>query len=116
MDGKQFYQSVVSHPDLEWRGVKAYEDARKDEVFICSKTTGRKYSIRIAAINDVNWEDLERVLIEGRDPFIMRHVTRIVGYYSNLANWNSSKIAELKDRQKGNYTFPEVNTVSVAAD
>jgi len=31
------------------------------------------------------------------------HMTRIVGYYSQVHNWNKSKLGELKDRQKGNY-------------
>ena len=30
-------------------------------------------------------------------------ITRIVGYYSRIDNWNKSKIGELKDRQKGAY-------------
>ncbi|MCK4905321.1 anaerobic ribonucleoside-triphosphate reductase [bacterium] len=30
-------------------------------------------------------------------------VTRIVGYFSRVNNWNKSKIGELKDRKKGNY-------------
>lgn len=30
-------------------------------------------------------------------------VTRIVGYYSRISNWNKSKIGELQDRHKGNY-------------
>lgn len=30
-------------------------------------------------------------------------VTRIVGYYSRVSNWNASKIGELTDRRKGNY-------------
>ena len=30
-------------------------------------------------------------------------VTRIVGYYSKIKNWNKNKIGELKDRQSGNY-------------
>lgn len=30
-------------------------------------------------------------------------VTRIVGYFSRIQNWNNSKIGELKDRHKGNY-------------
>ena len=30
-------------------------------------------------------------------------ITRIVGYLSRVNNWNSSKIAELRDRRKGNY-------------
>ena len=30
-------------------------------------------------------------------------LTRIVGYFSDISQWNRSKIAELKDRRKGNY-------------
>ncbi|MBU0533379.1 MAG: anaerobic ribonucleoside-triphosphate reductase [Candidatus Omnitrophica bacterium] len=30
-------------------------------------------------------------------------ITRIVGYFSRVNNWNKSKIGELKDRKKGNY-------------
>lgn len=31
------------------------------------------------------------------------HVTRIVGYFSRVENWNKSKIGEYNDRKKGNY-------------
>jgi ribonucleoside-triphosphate reductase len=31
-------------------------------------------------------------------------MTRVVGYFSRVHNWNKSKIAELRDRQKGNYS------------
>jgi len=30
-------------------------------------------------------------------------ISRVVGYFSRIDNWNKSKIAELKDRQIGNY-------------
>jgi anaerobic ribonucleoside-triphosphate reductase len=30
-------------------------------------------------------------------------ITRVVGYYSRVDNWNPSKLGELKDRQKGDY-------------
>lgn len=36
-------------------------------------------------------------------------ITRIVGYYSRITNWNKSKIGELKDRHKGNYFLEEKN-------
>jgi ribonucleoside-triphosphate reductase len=36
-------------------------------------------------------------------------VTRIVGYYSRIPNWNKSKIGELKDRHKGNYSVEGSN-------
>ena len=32
-------------------------------------------------------------------------ITRIVGYFSRVNNWNRSKLGELKDRQKGNYAI-----------
>ena len=30
-------------------------------------------------------------------------VSRVVGYYSKIENWNTGKKVEFKDRQKGNY-------------
>jgi anaerobic ribonucleoside-triphosphate reductase len=30
-------------------------------------------------------------------------MSRVVGYFSKIDNWNGSKKAELKDRQKGDY-------------
>ena len=35
-------------------------------------------------------------------------MSRVVGYYSIIENWNSSKQAEFKDRQKGFYKFDEM--------
>ncbi len=31
-------------------------------------------------------------------------MTRVVGYFSRIPNWNKSKIGELKDRHRGNYS------------
>jgi len=36
-------------------------------------------------------------------------VTRVVGYYSRVNNWNKSKVGELKDREKGNYAVNSIN-------
>ena len=30
-------------------------------------------------------------------------ISRVVGYFSKIDNWNPSKTAEFRDRQKGNY-------------
>lgn len=35
-------------------------------------------------------------------------ITRIVGYYSRTSNWNKSKIGELKDRRRGDYSVKRV--------
>lgn len=34
-------------------------------------------------------------------------ISRVVGYYSVIDNWNKSKQAELKRRQEGNYWHTE---------
>jgi len=36
-------------------------------------------------------------------------VTRIVGYFSRVANWNKSKLGELKDRHRGNYSVASLS-------
>ncbi len=36
-------------------------------------------------------------------PIVCEGVTRIVGYYSRVQNWNKSKVGELRDRQEGLY-------------
>ena len=46
-------------------------------------------------------------------------VSRIVGYFSRITNWNKSKLGELKDRHRGNYSvaasFPAAAPVAPAA-
>ncbi len=39
-------------------------------------------------------------------------VTRIVGYFSRINNWNKSKIGELNDRHKGDYSVGRSNPAS----
>jgi len=48
---------------------------------------------------------LREVLDGKREPNIMKHFTRIIGYFSRVSNWNPSKVAELADRQKGDYSI-----------
>jgi hypothetical protein len=101
MNGRDFYTRIDEHPDLFWCG------NRNDEVFIGHKPSGHKYKLHIDAILSETWEDLEAVLTGKRTARILSHVTRIVGYFSQIQNWNRSKLAELKDRQKGSYALPE---------
>ncbi len=54
------------------------------------------------ALPDLEWPAILQAVIDGQD---VTHVTRIVGYYSATKNWNKSKIGELKDRRRGNYSL-----------
>lgn len=54
--------------------------------------------------------DVTGVLLGKRPARIMKGFTRIVGYYSELGNWNRSKLAELRDRHRGTYQVSEIAT------
>ena len=56
-----------------------------------------------STVSETDWDELEMVLMCRREPKVMKHMSRIVGYYSLINNWNRSKLIELKDRQRGNY-------------
>ena len=59
---------------------------------IFAKCRNEKEAVRFV---DVINRDKPAISCEG--------VTRIVGYYSRVQNWNKSKVGELRDRQKGQY-------------
>ncbi len=48
------------------------------------------------------------ILREEVKPNPLWWMTRVVGYYSAVQNWNRSKVAELHDRGRGEYTVPEI--------
>ena len=61
------------------------------------------YAVSLQSIMDYSPE----VIIEALETGILRPlfgVTRIVGYYSRISNWNKSKLGELRDRHRGNYS------------
>lgn len=107
MDGREFFRRVGSHADLEWLGVREGRTPEVDEVLVGNRKTGAKFAISVEAILEHPWEDLFAVLTGARSPRLMTHITRIVGYFSQVQNWNRSKLAELKDRHNGRYTLQE---------
>jgi len=117
--GRKFFDKVLAHDELEWLGVIEGRSPGEDEALVCHTATGIKHAVAMVSILDNSWQELEGVLTGKREPRIMIHLTRIVGYYSRVQNWNGSKVAELKDRQAGIYDIPTqqapaVTTVKVA--
>lgn len=51
------------------------------------------------------WEQDIDALVNHIGSFDVEHRTRIVGYMSDMSNWNKSKLGEAKDRKKGNYVI-----------
>jgi len=107
MDGKAFYEEIAKDDRFVWLGVKEGATPAEDQALIGVIKTASKFAVSISAIRDHGWDELEAVLTGQRQPRVMTHVTRIVGYFSQLQNWNRSKLAELRDRRKGDYGVPE---------
>ncbi len=74
------------------RDNKFPEDSEESHVFLPVSIVMEVDSLRIL-----------EVLHGDKSAIPMHNVTRIVGYYSRVHNWNKSKIGELRDRQHGRY-------------
>lgn len=101
MQGRDFYERVMGHDELEWIGVYGMSAT------VCQKATGIKHILPISSIRDHRWQDLEALLTGRREARLMTHITRICGYYSRVTNWNKSALARLNDRHGGQYMPPE---------
>ena len=64
---------------------------------------GRLYTILDEALDRNDPTDIRSVLAGEREPRVLRHMSRIVGYFSVIENWNQSKVGELRARRRGNY-------------
>ena len=60
-------------------------------------------SLPMESVTALEWDTIVAILTGKREPQALTQMSRCVGYFSRISNWNPSKIGELKDRQKGNY-------------
>ena len=103
MDIVKFYDCVEQHPDLEGVGVDTCEAGRPG-VVVRHKPTRLMTRLPAAAIEALeDWKAIEEVLVGKREPVVLQQMTRVVGYFSRVENWNKSKLGELSDRRRGNY-------------
>ena len=101
----EFFTTVEQHPDFTGIAIDTNCEQRNPGVVVKYVKTGLMTRIPVAAIEAAEWSILEDVLSGRREPQVLQHMTRVVGYFSRVENWNKSKIGELKDRQKGNYSI-----------
>ncbi len=125
MNGREFYDRIAKHALLDYLGVfDAVPEQRNADGFIVVPARLECFRIRDKGhevtqelpgteVSNQSWEDLELVLLGHRPAMIMRGITRVVGYYAQVRNFNKSKVAELADRGRGNYgvgdTTPDLN-------
>lgn len=98
MEVKEFVNKCVDN-GYEW---SEGEHNGKSGYFIGSKRLDTAAHFTPEAIRKNDWSALHKQIIQGKDVY---HITRIVGYYSRIQNWNKSKVGELKDRHTGDYVL-----------
>ncbi len=98
-----FDAAIEGHEFLEIDGDLPGNTPKED----CLKIINHKLECAYAIdIDSVIRQDLEAVIHALETGIFTRlnGVTRIVGYYSRVSNWNKSKIGELHDRHMGRYS------------
>ena len=105
MELMSFYEKVENHAELCGVGVDHSCKDHQAGVIVKHTKTGLMTRIPTAAVEAADWDILEEVLVGKREPQVLQHMTRVVGYFSRVENWNKSKVGELKDRQKGSYAI-----------
>lgn len=104
MELMDFYEQIENHPNLAGRGIDMPE-AKLPGVIVEYTPSGLTTRIPVEAVEKADWATIEDVLVGNREPVVLQHMTRVVGYFSRVENWNQSKIGELKDRQRGDYAI-----------
>lgn len=100
---KAFDMAVEGHEFLEIDGDIDAETPEEHILKIINHKLECAYAISIDAVIR---QDLDYVInaLETGITTRLHGVTRIVGYYSRISNWNKSKIGELNDRHIGKYS------------
>lgn len=98
-----FDEAIEGHEFLEIDGDIPGNTPKED----CIKIMNHKLESAFAIdVDSVIRQDVGSVIhaLETGITTRLYGVTRIVGYYSRVSNWNKSKIGELHDRHMGRYS------------
>ncbi len=105
MDHLEFFDRVEAHPDLEGLGVEEESAEGAAAVLVRHAPSDSKYRVDLTTVARHPWEILENILTGRREPKVLSHMTRVVGYFSRTENWNRSKLGELEARHGGEYSL-----------
>ena len=99
----KFYDEINNHQRFDILDIVKGDKPSEDYFIIRDNKGDGKFKVMAAAVTENDWDVLEAILTGQRQPLVLEHMTRIVGYYSKVKNWNKSKLGELRDRQAGDY-------------
>ena len=105
MEVSEFFWRVEEEPRLRGIDLQTGDGPENDIVVVEDLQSGYKTSFTVSTILENDWPTLLSLALGQKSIAPLYHVTRIVGYYSRIENWNKSKLGELADRRRGNYAF-----------
>jgi len=104
MEAGAFFDAVEADERFFGIDFERHDDPAKDVVVLGDGLqTGVIVRMPFWQVLSNEWHNL-RLAMMGEEA--LEHVTRIVGYFSRVENWNQSKLSELADRHRGNYGVP----------
>lgn len=109
MNAAEFYDAIEAYEDLAGIGICEYEGEQGVKIAHISKVAT---FVTLDAIESMDWDTMRSILVGEREPEVLTHMSRVVGYFSRIANWNKGKLGELRDRQKGDYGIKNVANVT----
>ena len=86
-------QSIFSLVEKTYKNTECAQWCISPEFTICKSCSTTSYGLNEKCMNCGNAE--------------VKHMSRVVGYYSIIENWNASKKEENQDRHKGDYIIKE---------
>ncbi|MGR3310777.1 MAG: hypothetical protein ACUZ77_08375 [Candidatus Brocadiales bacterium] len=101
-----FDEALKDHEFLEIDGDIEADTPEEHLMKVINHNTEEAHSVTVDAIVRQRLSSIIRSLETGVTTRLFG-ITRIVGYYSRVNNWNKSKRAELTDRHKGSYKLSE---------
>jgi hypothetical protein len=105
---EDFYNRLQSHKRLTCSGVVREDNPAGDYFVVEDRESRAAFKVMVDTVLEREWDVLESILTCHREPLVLEHVTRIVGYFSKVKNWNKSKLGELRDRRAGNYRLDRI--------
>jgi len=98
-----FDSRIEGHEFLEIDGDISGNTPQEHSLKIINHKLEAAFSVSLDAVIR---QDLDHIVtsLETGISTRLHGVTRIVGYYSRVSNWNKSKIGELHDRHLGRYS------------
>ena len=101
-----FDDALKDHKFLEIDGDIEADTPEEHVIKVVNHKTKGAHSVTVDAIVNQPVGAIIKSLEDGVTTRLFG-ITRIVGYYSRVNNWNKSKRAELVDRHKGSYKLSE---------